>query len=149
MPTYTYSDNPNSSGTTAQKRDAVRWLIQDTNTALGKVSDAEIAFTLVEEANVYAAAARCCEVLVAAAGSVKNRTVGSTSVSYDVAFYEKLAKTLREKARGQYEAPFCGGISVADKDTTESDSDRVAPDFFKGMHEFQGTSQPTTTEGAS
>lgn len=139
---YTYTDDPVSSGTAAQKRDAVRFLIQDTDTTAGKVTDAQIAFALVDEANAYAAAALCCESLVALAGSVKSRSIDDTSVTYDVGFYQALAVQLRRKARAKYEGPFCGGISADDKDTTSSDSDYIAPDFKRGMFAYPGTGDP-------
>lgn len=134
---YTYTDDPNSSGTSAQKRDAVRFLIQDTDTANGKVTDAQIAFAILEEANIYSAAALCCDTLVAQFGSVTARSIDDTSVSYDAKFYQELGNQLRAKARSSYETPFCGGISVSDKDTTENGSDYVAPNFKRGMYEIQ------------
>ena len=38
---------------------------------------------------------------------------------------------------------YVGGISEADKDTYEDDSDRVAPRFERGMLDFPGTLKPT------
>jgi len=139
---YTYSDNPVSSGTAAQQRDAVRFLIQDTDVTNGKVTDAQIAFALTEEPNVYGAAARCCEALASNKANISSRSVGDTSIAYDHAAYATLAKTLRLKSRSGFELPFAGGISQSDKDTTESSSDRTKPDFFRGMFEKVGTAQP-------
>jgi hypothetical protein len=76
---FTYSDNPSSTGTAAQKRDAVRFLIQDTDTTNGKVTDAQIAWALGEEPNVYGAAARCCEALANKHGNISSRSVGDSS----------------------------------------------------------------------
>jgi len=36
-------------------------------------------------------------------------------------------------------SPYAGGISISDKDTYESDIDRVKPRFYRGMHDFPGT----------
>ncbi|MFA6358710.1 MAG: hypothetical protein WCY09_08665 [Candidatus Omnitrophota bacterium] len=35
--------------------------------------------------------------------------------------------------------PYAGGISISDKDTYESNTDRVKPRFYRGMHDFPGT----------
>jgi hypothetical protein len=144
---FTYSDNPSSTGTAAQKRDAVRFLIQDTDTTNGKVTDAQIAWALAEEPNVYGAAARCCEALANKHGNISSRSVGDTSISYDHQAYATLATTLRVKARSGLETPYCGGLSQGDKHTTESDTDRVEPDFKRGLFEFLGTAQPGAVSG--
>lgn len=145
---YTYSDNPVAAGTAAQKRDAVRFLIQDTDVAFGKVTDAEIAFALTENANCYAAAAAICDTLAVRAGNVSSRSVDDTSVSYTADFYKDLSAKLWSQAKSGYETPFCGGISVADKATTETDSDRTPSDFTRGMFENPAAESVTTLGGS-
>ena len=140
---FTYSDNPSSTGTAAQKRDAVRVLIQDTDTSNGKVTDAQIALALTEEnGNIYGAAAWCCEALATRMGNISSRSVGDTSISYDHQTYAALAKTLRLRSRVGIEIPYCGGISQDDKHAAESSTDRTDPDFKRGMFDFIGTAQP-------
>lgn len=43
---------------------------------------------------------------------------------------------------------YAGGISIADKQTYESDSDRVIPRFGRGMHDFPGTLKPSISTGS-
>ncbi len=40
---------------------------------------------------------------------------------------------------------YVGGISIADKETYEDDTDRVVPKFTKGMFDFPGTIKPSGT----
>ena len=143
---YTYADAPDSVGTAAQKRDAVRFLIQDTKTAAGAnggklVTDAEIAFAIVEEMNVYTAAASCCDSLVARAGGVSSRRVGDVSVSYDAGFYKELGARLRK--RGEvYMTVYAGGISVSDKETDRTDTDVVQPGIAIDDFLYEGAGDP-------
>lgn len=39
-------------------------------------------------------------------------------------------------------APYAGGISVADKESYETNTDRVNPRFHRGMHDFPGIRHP-------
>lgn len=139
---YTYTDNPVSGGTAQQQSDAVRVLIQDTLTAAGAnggkfCTDAQIAFAIAEEMNVYMAAARLAELLGAASGNVATRRVGDVSITYDPKIYRDLAVLLR--ARGMaHQALYAGGQSVADKQTDRDDTDVVQPSFAIDDFEFKG-----------
>ena len=44
---------------------------------------------------------------------------------------------------------YVGGVSIDDKDTIESDSDRVKPRFFRGQYAFPGTLRPDAFTSAS
>ena len=44
---------------------------------------------------------------------------------------------------------YVGGISYSDKNTWESDTDRVRPSLFKGIGRFPGTIDPVAGNGAS
>ena len=142
---YTYSDDADSDGNAPQKRDAVRFLIQDTKTAAGAaggklVTDAEIAFSIAEEANVYMAAARCCETLVMRANGVSSRRVGPVSISYNSDTFEKLAKSLRARG-GNYQRLYAGALTDTDKAEQQDDTDATQPDFKRGEYEYPGLEQ--------
>lgn len=119
----------------------VRFLIGDTlvgTPPAGPVNrlvldDAEIAWLLTREANVYMAAAAAAETIVQVinAGSTGNglvtrKRVGQTDISYangkTAEDYSALAKQLR--ARSGHQIGFAGGISASDKLTREQDTDR-------------------------
>jgi hypothetical protein len=137
---YTYTDLPQT-----VNRDAVRFLIQDTKNADGTdggvlVTDAQIAFALAEEMNVYTAAAACCDALVSQAQGVSSRSVGDVSISYSVGFYEALGKRLRNRGK-TYQGPFAGALTESDKDTLREDTDATQPDFTRDMKEYPGLSE--------
>lgn len=116
---WTYSGNPSSSD-----KDAVRFLIGDTDETFPLVQDEEIQFALGTEANVYAAAAKCCEALAARFSREADRRMGSVSVqsSQKASAYKEMARDLRKKA-GLGNLPYSGA----------SDS---APVFTKGMMDY-------------
>jgi hypothetical protein len=129
-------------GSTIGTRYQVRLLIQDTTDARQLLQNEEIDWFLSQEANVYLAAAMCCDVLVAKAGMLKTRRLADITLEYDVDFYRGLATTLR--ARGSsHQVPYLGGASIADKQAEEANADAVAPRAFRGAFDHPGASQPT------
>lgn len=116
-------------------RDRVRLLIGDTEATDPQLQDEEIAWLLAEAGNVYGAAVAACEALAAKYARQVNRSVagaGGLSVSAGdrAQHYRDLAETLQIRARkARRPVPFAGGISDAQKDAVEADTDRVAPAF--------------------
>lgn len=121
-------------------RGKVRFLIQDTNTNIQLLTDDEVDFALSQSPNIYRAAA------IAARAIALNFTRKPTldpapgGVSLDpqqqAEKYLKLAEELEEQAgtvSGGGAAVFAGGISIADKETRTSDSDRTQPFFTSDM----------------
>lgn len=138
----TYTDDPVYGGTAAQKRDAVRFLAQDHRASQMKVSDAEVAFLIAEEANVYMAAAACAEKVAGRSGNISSKSVGDLSISYGAEHYTTLAKTLRQRGMG-YQLPILRGASISGKEILEEDSDAVQPSFARDM--LQGTGLTDST----
>lgn len=132
--TWTYGGDPSASD-----RDAVRFEIQDTDPASPLVQDEEIAYALLREGNVLAAAARCCEALArkfAGKGDVSITSAGDSvkrSYSSMARTYAELATGLRSRATLSSGAPWHGGGSKARKDALRRDSDRVQPAFARGQ----------------
>jgi hypothetical protein len=127
-------------------KDQVRFLIGDTISADPQLADEEINWTITQEADVYQSGASCCDRLASFYARQVDTDVGPTklSASQRTKVYTKLAIQLRVKAfsRGGI-APVATGLSVADKQQIENNSDRITPDFFKGIDEFPGVSNPT------
>lgn len=123
-------------------RDQVRFLIQDTQTARQLVSDAEIAWVVSTEANVYMAAALLCDALVAKAGNIKTKVVGDLRLTYDPSYYRGLAAALRARGAG-HQVPFAGGISISDKLEQQSDTDAVQPRAFRTELDNPRADQPS------
>lgn len=122
-------------------RGKVRFLIQDTNTNIQLLTDAEVDFALSQSTNLYRAAAIAARAI--ALNFTRKPTLdpapGGTSLNpqEQADKYLKLAEELEDQASGSAAgvgaAVFAGGISDADKTTREQDSDRTQPAFTRDM----------------
>lgn len=130
-------------GSTIGQRYQIRFFIQDTNTNRQLVQDSEIDWMQTQEANVYMAAAACCDMLIAKAGAVKSKTIGDLSITYDPHFYVMLGAQLRSRGM-TYQIPYAGGISIADKVAVQDDSDWVTPAISRGLDDNPGAPKPQT-----
>ena len=137
--TWTYNGTPGNADASG-RRDAVRFLIGDTDVTDKQVFDAEIEFALAETGNgVYGAAAIVLRSLSTKFAKMASTTIetlkieyGERSESYDTLArkYERMAK--KKDGVG---LPLAGGISVTAVDTAESDTDRVEPAFKVDQYE--------------
>jgi len=131
---WTYGGDPQAGGTAAQQRDAVRFLAQVNDSAAkpgSAILDAEIAFVLAEEPNVYCAAARIAEVAAGRTGGVQSKSIGGLAITYGAQHYQDLAAALRRRGSA-YQLPSAGGLSVSEKDAVAADQDLVRPGFMRG-----------------
>lgn len=131
--TWSYSGDPATSD-----KDAVRYLIGDTDEDNPLVEDEEIDYTLSIENNVIRASAMVAESIAGKFSRKADRTIGDYSESFSQIHqqYLSLAEKLRRqsKFKNSFKAiPFAGGISRSDKKETKEDSDREKPSFKKGM----------------
>lgn len=126
----------------ANGKDTVRFLIQDVQSTRPLCADEEIVWALASEANVYTAAALCCDILVARSANVKNRWIGDLRVSNDPTFYRGLALILRSKG-ASHQMPFAGGISLADKQEQQQDPDATQPRAFRTLLDNPRVDQPS------
>ena len=120
-------------------KDKVRWYTQDVDTSEQLVQDEEITFALAEKnQNILQTAALVAEVIARKFTREATITVGDTRVEWSrrAELYWELAKDLR--TRTVVVAPFAGGISIADKQIYEDDTDRVHPLFTKDQFVVTG-----------
>ena len=102
------------------------------------VADEEIAFAILEEPNVWIAAAVVAEIMASRAGGTKSKQIGKLKIAYGSEHYMALARSLR--ARGSsYQTGFAGGISIAAKNAQFDDSDWPEPAFKLGLHDHPET----------
>jgi len=130
--TWTYSGNPSLT-----TRDAVRFLVGDTDNVNQLVTDEEIAYALAQEGSAYIAAALIARGLAGKFSKYVDQSVGDLSISYSqrVTQYNDLAKRLEAQGSSSLGIPFAGGISQADKTTREEDTDRVPTAAKVGVHD--------------
>lgn len=127
--TWTYSGNP-----ATDQKDAVRFLIGDTDGARQLISDEEILWAISDTGDRYLAAAACCRTLgseTAAAGKV---TVGDMTQegSRDAEGWMRLAADYERRATltSSPPSPIFGGESMSRRDTVARDTDRRDPTFY-------------------
>ena len=129
--TWSYSGNPGAS-----PKDAVRFLIGDTDKCDPLLEDGEIVWVLAQYNNAPPnAAIRCCEAIMSKFSRMADESMGSVSVSFSqkVTAYRQMLGDLRNRLATEDMAPYAGGISAADVQRVEANTDRVRPDFTKHM----------------
>lgn len=115
--------------------DKVRLEIADTDSTAQLLQDDEITYFISQEANLWGAAARCCERI--ARQFLRKADVrigrGGTTLNYSTAAkqYQDMAAALRKRANAT-NAPWAGGRSVSDKESLAEDESLVQPIFRKG-----------------
>jgi hypothetical protein len=114
----------------------VRLLVGDTTTPFA-LSDLEIQFALDQTSNVFSAAAICARALAARYARRVDTRFETVESKYSQLRdnYEKLARSLdaQAKRRGGLGEPIAGGISRADVELVDADTDRVKPYFYDGI----------------
>lgn len=123
----------------------VRALVGDIVNNDQLVPDELITAAVTSTGNNYLAAARMAEHLAMRFAREADTTINdgsgasrTNSLSQRAAAFRAMAKELRASASSTSNVaamPWAGGISVADKEARESDTDRVAPSFTIGMHD--------------
>jgi hypothetical protein len=127
---WSYSHNPSDSD-----KDAVRYLIGDTNSNDKLVDDNEILYLLEVEGSVRQAAIAALQNLIVLysryvdmSGDKKSSAHGQRITSFEMAL-----KTLLEKQAMSGLSVFAGGLTKTGKEAQVLDPDRVAPVFNKNM----------------
>lgn len=141
---FTYTNDPANSD-----RDAVRVMLDDTVEASEKLSDETIAWLLDSYSNVWFAGAAGAELIGGQQSAAVNMTrVGDLQITSGAGNiggqYRDLAKRLREQGLRKGVAPYAGGISVADKESQEDDTDWDRTPVKLGIHDNPGNSSTGT-----
>lgn len=139
--TWTYDGDPS-----ANARDAIRFLIGDTDTNDQLLSDEEIAWVNSEASGsstgttaLYDASMRCCLTIASKLAREADKSIGDLSVSMS-----QRAKAYREQAvelknlatrEGTVPTPYAGGITISDKEIDEQNSDLFRSWFSAGQFE--------------
>lgn len=139
--TFTFDDSLSAD------RDKVRFKIADTVESSALVSDETIAALLTSEGSVVKAAIACCRFILRRYARVPATSVGDVRIASLVDQYQTVLKELeREAAKSSGVSVYAGGISVDDKRTRETDTDRVPPFFGRRTHANPGGVTPLMVE---
>lgn len=120
----------------------VRYLVQDVTSSTQLVQNEEINWVLSIYPNVWRAASEVAgSIATHFAKMARSKSVGSLSIQWG-----ERAKEFKERAsslKAQSEtlrtfSVYAGGISVADKNAHDDDTDWDKPAFARGMHDFPG-----------
>lgn len=132
--TWTYSGNPASS-----TKDAVRFLIGDTDTDDQLLSDEEINYTITITGNVYESAHDCAYAVAASfARMATSKSVGDLSLSYSdraASFYQVADRMNVLKASNQPPTPWVSPdnmIRAAQKDLPPTNG----TEFYTGQMDY-------------
>lgn len=141
--TWSYSGDPSTSN-----KDAVRFVISDTDVNNQLISDEEINWAVTTYGTVIMAAARIARSLAFKYAASVEKAIGDLRIKYSDRFshYEALANKLEEDAsQGIDLRPnfFVGGTSIDDKISREQDVDRPDPYFWR--NQFDNDSDQDTS----
>lgn len=120
-------------------KDAVRFLIGDTDSRDPLLQDGEITWVLGQYNNApMNAAIRCCETIISKFSRLASEKVGQVSIEFQqkAKGYRDMLRDLRNRLATEDMTPYAGGISRADMQQNDH-KNLVRPDFTKHMMENQ------------
>lgn len=130
---WEYSGNP-----AASAKDAVRFLVGDTDNSDPLLQDQEIIWLLgmYNQAPINTAI-RACEAIMTKFARMANETVGQVKIDFNQKYkaYQEMRAELQRRLATEDATPFAGGISISQKHVENQNRDRVLPDFTKHMQE--------------
>ena len=130
----TWSYSPTTLATS--QKDQVRLLVGDTDPTDQLLMDEEINFAISQRLNIYFAAIQVVNNLIAKYSRFVSVSADGASIQYSqrIQNWKLLVGSLTTQANSSAPpVPFAGGISVTDKQSTESEADRVTPQFTIGQ----------------
>lgn len=129
---------PYSGAPSSNTSDELKLLLGDLSTSSSGelLKSAECTYFLTSYGSARAAAPHAARAIAAMFADQVGRAVGDLRVDAQQKFehYSTLASSLERQA-ALSGVPFAGGISIAQKQSVESDTDRVAPAFRVGEHD--------------
>lgn len=127
---WSYSGDPATS-----TRDAVRFLIGDTDTNDQLISNEEINYFVTEFGNARRSASEAARSIAAKFARLMNRSIGGLSADFSAKYrqYLELADSLLSKEEMKPVTLYISGYSKSAKEAVELDSDRESTFSRKGI----------------
>jgi hypothetical protein len=137
--TWTYGGDPS-----ANAKDAIRFLIGDTDTTDQLLSNEEILWVNTEASGtttgtnaLYDAAYRCCLTIASKLARLADKQIGDLNVKLSQKAQGYLTQAAQFNKMAQVQnfvpIPYAGGISISDKEIDEDNTDSVRPYFSSGQ----------------
>ncbi len=141
--TWSYSGDPSAS-----PQDEVRFLLGDTNSSNELISDEEIAYLLTKYGSALSAAQQGARAISAKVSSQVDESTGEMSKSKGALAerYRLLAEELKSQIADGDIDMFAGGISIADIESRQEDTDRPSDQFEVGMNDDKRISGDSTRQ---
>jgi len=129
---WSYSGDPNSS-----KRDAVRFVIGDTDTNDQLISDEEVDYLVTLHGTLNRSASEAARAIAAKFARNMSRSIGGLSADFAAKYrqYMELADKLATSEEAFPVSPFVSGWSRSEKAAREADTDRESTFSRKGVHD--------------
>lgn len=130
-PAWTYNPMELANSTLYQ----TRFLIGDILQGDQQITDAEISYVITKFSNVTLAAASLCRHLANRYARQVDIVQGTLKTNYSARSkqYFAMAADLEQRGMAGAVGMYAGGISVADVQTQQANTDRVQPEFMIGM----------------
>lgn len=128
--TWTYSGNPSSSS-----RDAIRFLIGDTDTTDQLLSNEEIDYIISVQGASNRAASEAARAVAAKYARLMSRSIGGLSADFSAKYrqYLELANSLLTTEETHPVSPYISGYNRPAKDAIEDNPDRESTFSRKGI----------------
>lgn len=136
--TWSYTGDPGSSA-----KDAIRFLVGDTDTTDQLLSDEEIAWINYEQTgsstsldDLYYSAHYACHAIAAKLARLADKSIGDLSVSLSQkanAYLTQAQELFKHAQRTNAPVPYAGGILISDKEIDQDNSDIYAGFFRSGQ----------------
>lgn len=143
MPVSSYSGDPSLSD-----KDAVRFLLGDTDSAVFVLTDPAILYLLTVYGNPFLAGAAAARSLAATYAKRVSKRVGPLAISYsDLSRnYFDLADRLQSQGEQIGATIYAGGTSISDMTAVSANKDRVPQPFARGQFNIPNAANPATTD---
>lgn len=135
---FSYSGDPSQS-----PKDAVRYLVQDTNSSDPLVQDEEIAWVLSQFGDTRTAAIDILGTIIIRLSARINKQVGDLRIYSSDRFNQAEAALAALKSQSMHLSPaipYAGGVSEGDMEIDRDNDDTVQPQFALGFTDNSDTS---------
>lgn len=130
---FSYSGNPANS-----TLDAVRFLVEDTNSQDPQLQNEEINWLIAQYTNVWKSAAYAAGNIAAKYARQVSKAVGDLRLEYQQRqqAYKDLRADLLRQAANRTALPWLGGISRSERQASRQDTDLIQPKFTKDQFHY-------------
>jgi hypothetical protein len=140
--TWSYTGDPKNS-----QKDAVRFLVQDTDENDQLITDEEIDWLLDQDNNLYKVASEAAKAIAASFARLADTDIESVSVQYSQKHKQYMLLATRLEIKGGsgsgLAAPDVSGVSNSDMEAVRKNPDRPDSRFYRGQFDNPPNTEDT------